>query len=98
MDSLTVRLPDDVLEEISQMAVKRKTKKTVVARDLLMEGLRMNALIGGVEKLIAYAEWNQSMVGEVARLICENDREKFSDYAQKVQAGYKATLEKSSGN
>ena len=102
MDALTIRLPEEILEEISQLAVKKNRKIREVARDLIIEGLRMSTLKDDheethqqIKKILAYAEWNQSMVGELARLICGSDREKYTEYGQKVKANYQAFLKKS---
>ncbi len=102
LKTLGIRLPDDVLEQINKIATDKKKKDSEVARDMIVEALRMNALKEDIQetkneikKILAYAEWNQSMVGELARLVCDNDREKFSEYGQKVKANYQALCKKS---
>jgi hypothetical protein len=89
-------LPEDILEEITQLAVEKNRTPREIARDLIIEGLRMNALKNDLQEtnkqiknLMAYAEWNQSMVGEVARLVCGDDREKYAEYGKKVKMNYK---------
>ncbi len=96
MKSFSVRLPEDILEEITRLAVKKNRTPREIARDLIVEGLRMNALKDELQQtnkqiknLMAYAEWNQSMVGEVARLVCGDDREKYAEYGRKVKMNYK---------
>lgn len=101
MKTLGVRLPGDVLEQINKIARDKRKKDSEVARDLIVEALRMNALKSDIQetknqikKVLAYAEWNQSMVGELARLVCEDDKEKYSEYGQKIKANYQAACKK----